>query len=127
MHQQSSRQLQERLTSLSVSEVLDAAEYFFAFRSGIYTAFIEKRSATHIAMRGQGNEEIVVGTRVTDEGTMVSASTYFFDQQVARFLSSLPVPLPRAAAEGQGQLAAGEDPAAATAADGSGSVPGAQS
>lgn len=126
MHQQSSRQLQERLTSLSVAEVLDAAEYFFAFRSGIYTAFIEKRSATHLAMRGQGNEEIVVGTRVTGEGTMVSASTYFFDQQVARFLSSLPVPLPRAAAQDKEPLVAREDPAAAAAGDSS-SGPGAQS
>lgn len=89
-HQQSSRQIQECLTSQSVAEVLKSAEWFFASGGGIYTAFIEKRSPTHINLRGQGNEEIVIAVRATDEGTWVSGSTYFYDQQVARFLQSLP-------------------------------------
>lgn len=89
-HQQSSRQLQDTLTSMSVAEVLSAAAQFFANRSGVYTAFVEKQGPTHIALRGQGGEEIVIGARATDAGTAVSGSSYLFDQQIARFLESLP-------------------------------------
>lgn len=94
MHQQSERQLQERLTSLSVPDVLVSAEMFFSRLNGIYTAFVEKRGSTYIVMRGQGNEEVVVAAAVANTGTLVSASTYFFDQQVTRFLDSLPVVRP---------------------------------
>lgn len=97
MHQQSSRQLQERLTALAVPEVLAAAEQFFARRGGVYTAFVEKRGPSHLVMRGQGNEEVVVAARVTEAGTLVSGGTYFFDQQLARFLDGLP-PAPPAPA-----------------------------
>ena len=90
MHNQSNRQLQERLTSMPIPEVLDAATRFFARQSGVYSAFIEKRSPTHVALRGQGSEEIVIAARPVDAGIMVSGSTYLFDQQVARFLDSLP-------------------------------------
>ncbi len=89
MHQQSARQLQERLTSLSIEQALDAATLFFA-RGGIYTAFLEKRGPAHVALRGQGGEEVVVGARAVDGGTAVSGSSYLFDQQVAAFLDSLP-------------------------------------
>lgn len=89
-HQQSGRQLQDTLTSLSVAEVLTAATHFFARRSGVYTAFVEKQGPTHVALRGQGGEEIVIGARVTPAGTSVSGSSYLFDQQIARFLESLP-------------------------------------
>lgn len=90
MHQQSSRQLQEQLTSLSVADVLAAAVRFFAQRGGIYTAFVEKQGPSHVVLRGQGGEEIAIAARVTDAGTAVSGSSYLFDQQIARFLDSLP-------------------------------------
>lgn len=93
MHQQSARQLQQRLTSLSVDQVLDAATRFFSSGGGIYRAFLEKRGPTHVALRGQGGEELVIGARAVDRGTSVSGSSYLFDQQVAAFLASLPVVL----------------------------------
>lgn len=93
-HQQSSRQLQETLTSSSVAEVLTAATHFFARRSGVYTAFVEKQGPTHVVLRGQGGEELVIAARVTPAGTSVSGSSYLFDQQIARFLESLPPAAP---------------------------------
>lgn len=93
-HQQSRRQLQDALTALPVAEVLAGAAQFFSQRSGIYAAFVEKQSATHVALRGQGGEEIVIGARETPAGTAVTGSSYLFDQQVARFLESLPPALP---------------------------------
>ena len=89
-HQQSRRQLQDTLTSLSVTEVITAATRFFAERSGVYTAFVEKQGPSHVVLRGQGGEEIAIGARETPAGTAVSGSSYLFDQQVARFLESLP-------------------------------------
>jgi hypothetical protein len=89
-HQQSGRQLQDVLTSLSVADVLTAATHFFARRSGVYTAFVEKQGPTHVVLRGQGGEELVIGARETPAGTSVSGSSYLFDQQIARFLESLP-------------------------------------
>ncbi|QJR35874.1 hypothetical protein [Gemmatimonas groenlandica] len=90
MHQQSNRQLQERLTSLSIADVLARAARFFTRRSGVYATFIEKQGPSHLVLRGQGGEELVIAARVTDAGTSVSGSTYMFDQQLARFLDSLP-------------------------------------
>lgn len=90
MHQQSSRQLQSVVTSLPVADVLDRAVKFFSRTGGVYAAYVEKRGPTHVAMRGQGNEEIVIGAQSTADGTMVSGSSYLFDQQIARFLTSLP-------------------------------------
>lgn len=90
MHQQSHRQLQERLTSLSIAEVLALAARFFTRRSGVYATIIEKQGPSHLVLRGQGGEELVIAARLTDVGTAVSGATYMFDQQVARFLDSLP-------------------------------------
>lgn len=90
MNQQSTRQLQDRVTSLAPAAVLDQAVQFFSRQSGVYAAFPEKRSPTHVMMRGQGGEEIAIAAWAIDGGTMVSGSTYLFDQQVARFLDSLP-------------------------------------
>ena len=90
MHQQSTRQLQERTTSLAPAAVLDLAVQFFSRQSGVYAAFPEKRGPTHVMLRGQGGEEIAVAAWSTDAGTMVSGSSYMFDQQVARFLDALP-------------------------------------
>jgi len=64
-HQQSRRQLQDTLTSLTVAEVITAATHFFATRNGVYTAFVEKQGPSHVVLRGQGGEEIAIGARET--------------------------------------------------------------
>ena len=87
---QRNRTLQQVRTTLAGPEVLGAAREFFARRSGIYSAFLEKEGPTYVSLRGQGGEEIVVGVAPSNGATSVTASSYMFDQQVARFLSSLP-------------------------------------
>lgn len=82
--------MQEATTSLDAAAVLAAAGDFFSRQSGVYAAFVERESPTHVVMRGQGGEEIVVAVRAQDGATAVTASTYLFDAQVALFLSSLP-------------------------------------
>lgn len=89
-NQQRSRTLQQVRTTLSPVEVLSAAKDFFAQRSSIYSAFPEKAGPTYLTLRGLGGEEIAIGVAAAGSGTTVSASSYMFDQQVARFLSSLP-------------------------------------
>ena len=99
---QRARTVQEMVTSLSPAEVLTEAKNFFSRQNGVYAAFVEQEGPAYITLRGQGGEEIVIGTAPADGGTRVTASTYLFDQQIARFLSSLPpgkaVAIPQAAA-----------------------------
>ena len=90
MHQQQRRTLQQTSTTLAPADVLAEAKRFFARRSGIYTAFLEKEGPTFVAMRGQGGEEVLIGVRPLDGATEVTGSSYLFDQQIARFLSTLP-------------------------------------
>ncbi len=91
MNYQRDRTLLEATTSMSSADVLKAAKEFFSRRPSIYTAFIEKESDTHVAMRGQGGEELIIGVRPAEGGgTAVTGSTYMFDQQVNRFLTTLP-------------------------------------
>ena len=90
MNQQIDRTVQTARTTLPPAEVLAAAKRFFARRSTIYAAFIEKEGPTYVAMRGQGGEEIIVGVAAVDGGTQVTGSTYLFDQQLSRFLGTLP-------------------------------------
>ena len=97
-NQQRSRTLQHVRTTLAPADVLAAAKEFFAQRSNIYSAFPEQVGATYLTLRGLGGEEIAIGVAAADGATNVSASSYMFDQQVARFLSSLP-PVAEAAAE----------------------------
>jgi hypothetical protein len=97
MNQQHTRTLQEMRTSLPGDRVLAAAKDFFANRPSLYSAFIEQESDTHVSMRGQGGEEIVIGVRPVPEGTAVTGSSYLFDMQVQRFFASLP-PAPEAPA-----------------------------
>ena len=87
---QRARTIQEASTSISPAQVLEEAKSFFARQNGVYAAFIEQESPAHITLRGQGGEEIVIGTVPADDGTRVTASSYLFDQQIARFLSKLP-------------------------------------
>jgi hypothetical protein len=90
---QTDRTLQEYSTTVPRAEVLERAKRFFARRNGIYAAFPEQESERHLTLRGQGGEEIVVGVEPAGGGTRVTASTYMFDQQVARFFATLP-PIP---------------------------------
>ncbi len=107
MHQQSTRTLQDVRTTLTPDAVIAAATTFLARRNSIYTAFLEKDGPGWATYRGQGGEEIAIGAQVAHDGvTRVTASSYLFDQQVARFLSLLPPAPPEVAMT---TLAAGED------------------
>ena len=45
-----------------------------------------------VSMRGAGNEEVIVAATPRDGATFVTGSTYYYDQQLTRFLASLPAP-----------------------------------
>lgn len=90
MSAQQRRTLQQTLTTLPPAEVLAAATRFFSTRNGIYAAFPEKEGPTYVNLRGQGGEEVVVGVAAGEGGTQVTGSSYIFDQQIARFFSTLP-------------------------------------
>jgi hypothetical protein len=100
---QQQRSLQETTTIHSPAEVLKAAKDFFARQTGVYAAFPEQESKTHVTMRGQGGEEVVIAAVPGTAGeTRVTGSTYLFDQQVARFFATLS-PFPLAAAKELGE------------------------
>jgi hypothetical protein len=55
-----------------------------------------------VSLRGQGGEEVVLAAIPRDGQTLVTGSTYLFDQQIARFFATLaPVPLAVTAAAGR--------------------------
>jgi hypothetical protein len=88
---QRGRTVQEVRTTLDTADVLAATKRFFGPRNGVYTAFVEKESDHHLALRGQGGEEVVIAVNDRGDGvTWVTGSSYLFDQQIARFFSSLP-------------------------------------
>lgn len=89
MHNQSSRTHQSHRTSTPPADVLRAAREFFAHGSSIYAAFVEKEGPNHLVLRGQGGEEVVIAAFADGSGSVVSGSSYMFDQQVARFLTTL--------------------------------------
>ena len=95
MNIQSTRTLQEARTTLAPAEVIAAAKSFFSRRNAIYSAFVEREGPTWVVLRGQGGEEITIAADENTGATRVTGSTYMFDQQVARFLSTLP-PAPEA-------------------------------
>ena len=115
MNQQIDRTVQTTRTTLPAGEVLAAAKRFFARRNTIYAAFVEKQGPTFVSFRGQGGEELIVGVAPVDGGTRVTGSTYIFDQQLARFLGSLP-PLADAPPDPALPAAGSTPPAAAGAA-----------
>lgn len=84
------RTQQETNTSLDGAAVLAAATAFFAEQNGVYAAFPEKSGPTFVALRGQGGEDVLFGVAPLPGGTRVTGSSYMFDQQIARFLSTLP-------------------------------------
>jgi len=92
MNIQDDRTLQEGRTTLSVPEVIEAAKRFFARRNSLYAAFVEREGPTFVSLRGQGGEEVLIGAAPAKDngGTLVTGSTYLFDQQVARFFTTLP-------------------------------------
>jgi hypothetical protein len=81
--------LQEITTPMPPADVLAAAKKFFSRRSPIYAAFLEKEGPSYLTFRGQGGEELVIGVMPSAVGTIVRGSTYLFDQQIARFFSTL--------------------------------------
>ncbi len=90
MSTQQRRTVQETHTSLAPADVLAAATAFFARRQGIYAAFPDREGPTFVSLRGQGGEEVIVGVAPAERGTAVTGSSYLFDQQIARFFSTLP-------------------------------------
>ena len=82
--------LQELLTPLPPDDVLARARTFFSQRNPLYSTFLDKEGPGFVTFRGQGGEEIVVAAAPKDGATLVTGSTYLFDMQVARFLSTLP-------------------------------------
>ena len=83
--------LQEHTTTLPPAEVLSLAKQFFARHIGIYAAFLEREGPTFASFRGQGGEELVIGTTTAPNGTRVTGSSYLFDAQIARFFTTLPM------------------------------------
>jgi len=82
--------LLEHRTSLEPTLVLDAAREFFSRRNSLYAAFIEQESPTHVTMRGQGGEELVIAATPGAGHTLVTGSSYLFDAQISRFFATLP-------------------------------------
>ncbi len=82
----------ETVTTLGPADVLARAQTFFAERVPANAAYPEKQGPTWLVLRGQGGEEISLSATTADGMTKVRGSTLLFDQTVARFLSTLPVP-----------------------------------
>ncbi|HEY9384523.1 MAG TPA: hypothetical protein VIP80_13515 [Gemmatimonadales bacterium] len=80
----------ERTTALTAPEILGRAKSFFAERVPNNAAYPEREGPTFLTLRGQGGEEIAFAVMPSGTGSHVRASTLFFDQAVARFLSTLP-------------------------------------
>lgn len=111
---QRSRTVQEKATSLSPADVIREAKSFFGRQSGVYSAFVEQEGPSYITLRGMGGEEVAIGIASVKDGagTHVTASSYLFDQQIARFLSMLPpAPAPTGAALPQPAAASTGSPA----------------
>jgi hypothetical protein len=84
------RTLIEQRTSLEPQRVLEAARDFFSRRNTLYAAFIDQEGPTHVTLRGQGGEELVIAATPEDGHTLVTGSSYLFDAQISRFFSTLP-------------------------------------
>jgi len=80
----------ETTTPLAPAEVLARAKRFFQDRVPHNAAFPEREGPNWLVLRGQGGEEIALAASADPAGTKVRGSTLFFDQAVARFLSTLP-------------------------------------
>jgi hypothetical protein len=83
------RTLMEHRTTVPPAQVLDRARGFFSRRNSIYAAFVEQESPTHLTLRGQGGEEIVIAATPAEGHTLVTGSSYLFDAQISRFFATL--------------------------------------
>jgi hypothetical protein len=79
------------VTSLPPAEIIARAKSFFAERVPNNAAYPEKEGLNFLTLRGQGGEEIALAILPANQASRVRASTLFFDQAVARFLSTLPL------------------------------------
>lgn len=77
--------------ALPPADVLARVQTFFAERNPVAAAFVEKRGPNFIVLRGQGGEEVVFSAWQDGGITRIRASTLLFDQQIDRFLSTLPL------------------------------------
>jgi len=84
------RTLMETRTTLAPAIVLDAAQTFFTTRNSLYATFVDQVGPTHVSMRGQGGEELVIAATTASGHTLVTGSSYLFDAQIARFFATLP-------------------------------------
>ena len=82
--------IHETVTSLPAADVLARAKAFFAERVPLQAAFPEKEGPGFVTLRGQGGEELSLVVIPGAGANRVRASTLFFDQPLARFLSTLP-------------------------------------
>lgn len=89
---QERRTLQEMRTTASPAEVLQSAKRFFSGNNAIYSAFLERQGPTWAGFRGQGGEELLIAAVEKEGSTLVTGSSYLFDQQIARFFAMLPAP-----------------------------------
>lgn len=80
----------ETTTSLDPAGIIAQAKEFFANRVPQTAAFPEKESPSHVVLRGQGGEEIVIAAVAAAGGTRVRGSSMLFGQQVKRFFTTLP-------------------------------------
>ena len=87
---QQRRTMQEFRTTLEPAAVLKSAKEFFTRRNSIYSAFLDREGPTFVDFRGQGGEELLIAAQKSEEATLVTGSTYLFDQQIARFFATLP-------------------------------------
>ena len=92
---QERRTLQEFRTTLDPASVIRSAKVFFTRRNSIYATFLEKEGPTFVGFRGQGGEELLIAAQQSGGSTLVTGSTYLFDQQIARFFATL-APAPAA-------------------------------
>lgn len=89
----------EKLTPISAPDIFTRAKRFFAERVPLSAAYPETEGPTHLVLRGQGGEEIVIAVIPGGPAgvTRIRASTLLFDQTLDQFLQTLP-PAPEAAA-----------------------------
>lgn len=87
------RTLIEHRTTLAPADVLDRARDFFSRRMSIYAAYVEQVGPTHLSLRGQGGEEIVIAATPEGDHTLVTGSSYLFDGPISRFFSTLGGPV----------------------------------
>jgi hypothetical protein len=83
----------EVVTALDGAEVLRRAKAFFGTRVPTQAAFPDREGPSYLTLRGQGGEEVALAVRPGPGGTLIRASTLFFDQPLDRFLSTLPPPV----------------------------------